>query len=58
MQGLKNAILAIFQKSANGPIVMDWIGFALLVQPSQSPQWTRKILFGLGFYESLEHMGG
>jgi hypothetical protein len=51
MQGLKSAILAIFQ---TGP--RD--GRALLVRPSRIPCWISKILFALGSYEFLAMLEG
>ena len=48
MHGLKSAILAIFQKSA------DWLDWsALLVQPSISPHRTFFSIFHLNFHLSF-----
>ena len=50
MQGLKSAILAIFQ--------MDWVSRALLVWPSRIPHRISKILFALGANEFLAMLEG
>ena len=46
MQGLKSAILAIFQTRPDGR--------ALLVWPSRIPHWISKNLFALEFLAMLE----
>jgi hypothetical protein len=52
LQGLKSAILAIFQT------VQCWDGRALLVWPSRIPRWISKNIFALGSYEFLAMLAG